>query len=75
VNPPQGQLDTGLVERVPPRQDVVIHAVNERDVEVEQERVSLLHWNLWIRTHVSTVLGMRALAETLPQATGWEEDA
>ena len=54
---------------------MVVRAVNERAVEVEQERVSLLHRSLWIRTHASTVLGMRALAEALPQATGWEEDA
>ena len=43
VDPPDGQVDPGAVERDPPRQDVLVHAVDERPVEVEEEPLGPIH--------------------------------
>ena len=43
VDPPDGQVDPGAVERDPPRQDVLVHAVDERAVEVEEEPLGPIH--------------------------------
>src|SRR4051794_23350402 len=38
MNAPNRQLDAGLFQRLAPRQNVLIDAVHERAIEVEQER-------------------------------------
>ena len=43
MDPPDGQVDPGAVERDPPRQDVLVHAVDERTVEVEEEPLRPIH--------------------------------
>src|SRR6266498_442896 len=43
VDAPHRQLDSALLERLAPSQDVLIHAVGEGAVEVEQERWCLVH--------------------------------
>ena len=37
MNPPHRELDPGRFERFPPREDVLVHAVHQRPVEIENE--------------------------------------
>jgi hypothetical protein len=38
MDAPHRQLDTGVLERLPPREHVLVHAVHQRAVEIEEQR-------------------------------------
>ncbi len=37
MDPPDGELEAHLIQRVLPREHVLVHAIDERPVEIEQE--------------------------------------
>ena len=54
MDTPHRQVDAELIERVLPRENVLVHAVDQRSIQIEQERLASV-----IRIHAQCPLVWR----------------